>query len=315
MKNILACKLSIYTSVFLLASSCAVEAGNPSDKDKGTVKINITSDSSENTALRLTTSPQLELFVETIQLRGLDVDGNTIVSELETFAREIELYAIEDALLLTEGSVSIGTYETIIFILNDKQPFRYRPDGLNDKPLRFENSDLRAIEITQSFEVTSESSEELTIEFDLENAVQTQSEEFIFQPKVKPHLDRLGVMYEGSLDRDEGKAVCAYLYNAIRPEAQLPPPPPPRMESDQKPKPRPPAFAGLPPKSFAAKEDVIIDSTSNCENAFAKTRVEPDGTFAFTRLKPGTYTFQAFYNDKSSETIAEDVRLEPPTKD
>jgi len=285
----------------LLLTGCVIEAGNPNGIT-GDLKI---SWDGNDTSLGLVDSGSFEIFIDSVILYN-DSDGSNLSTTLKPTHESINILKNETIEFATSSEVTPGTYNNIVIIMKDSNPFKYKPDGSNEKPVRFEDSGSKAIYISGSYVIEEGQEEEIVISLDLSNSLSESGDGFIFKPRAGAQRRKLGVAYSSTVNFDGGEFICAYLYDVIAPPKSRRKP---TRRFKQRPAP-PSGFKASTRPEFSSAEDVIKDETDKCDNAFERRPVV-NNAFEFRHLKPGTYDFRVFKEDGSFEDIESEIRLTP----
>ena len=306
-----------YAIAFLMIfiSRCAVEVGNPVDETSGgTVKVSLVAN--QESSLNLVSSnKRLELHLDYIVLLGTD-GQNSIQAELTPLQSQIDLYQAQAEILVAADTVPIGEYQQLVLVLTEERPLGYYDDDGDELELDFQDSENYAIYINHDVVVTNQDDSLILLDFDLTNSVVTEDGRSIFRPKLRSfHKDRIAD-YAGTLDRNNGIVVCAYRYHDLDDDDERSLSSHGKLTAGRgekfslkKGKRPPPGEQAEHPEEFEHKSDLVLDTNAQCPNAFAKTRVQDDGTYEFARLKSGYYLFRAFYEDSTYTDEAEDIKL------
>ncbi len=283
----------------LLLTGCVIEAGNPNGVT-GDLKISWDGNGS---SLGLVSSGSFEIFIDSVILYN-DADNSNLSMTLKPTHESINILRNETIEFATTSEVIPGTYNNIVIIVKDSNPFKYKPDGSNEKPVRFEDSGSKAIYISGNYEIEEGQSEEIVVSLDLSNSLSESGDGFIFKPRAGAQRRKFGVSYSSTVNFDEGEVVCAYLYDAIAPPKRMG-----RIAKRFKKRLTPPSgFKAFTRPEFSSADDVVKDETKKCDNAFERRPVI-NNSFEFRHLKPGTYDFRVFKEDGSFEDIETGVRL------
>ena len=302
--------------LMMVLSACAVEAGNPIDEaSEGTVKVSLVA--TQEPTLNLTSSgKRLDLFLDYVVLLGTDGD-TTLQAEMTALQTQVDLFSAEEEILLAADSVPVGRYQQVVIVLTADRPFGYYDDDGEKQELEFQDTESYAIYINQDIEVVEGDQSLILLDFDPNASVITLDGRAVFRPRIKSFRKGKMADYSGSLATQGGAVVCAYRYDKLGDDDER------SLRGHERQvnageksfglkkgkRPPPPGEEAEHPEEFEYKSDLVLDATSDCEHAFAKTIVADDGTYVFDRMKSGYYMFRAFYDDGTFTDEAQDVKL------
>lgn len=295
----------------ILLSGCVVEAGNPSSKKpkQGSVSLYF--------AKTLDTSNQnLQLNIDNV-----DVSSSTSTDQASSFSltpdqKEVEIFSLketDDTAVVNSKPANAGVYDQIAIHLSSQKPVSRRDSNGADSPVDTDQIADNTFYLSQSFEIKEGEETQVIIRLDGHRSLVLGDGHVAFHPMGNFFPRNFGQDYEGKAPSAEFNWVCAYAYG-------ISPPPRGGMMRETpigKPNMPPPqhlghfgrAFAALPPKSFATKDEVKKDATSACDNAFVKAEVVGQN-FKLRHLPPGNFSFRFFKSDDSFEDASADVTIE-----
>ena len=298
--------------ISLFFMGCAVEVGNPNtdEQSTGTVKVNIATDEESSFALATTTQRKLEMNIESIQLYGYDADGEDIVADLQVVNSTVNFFDANPQIEVANDQAPPGFYEKIVITLKRDNPFYYFPQGGQEVAVNFENTEHRSFSLDEPFNLETDALEDLLVDLDLQNSLVSDKDRFVFKPHFKAFHKKRMFTHSGKLEKDDGETVCAYHYAPER--RKFAPPPFRNKQPGKKFRHLPPLAEGKRRPVFKTLEEITLDESVPCLNAYAQAEVAADGTFEFPRLRPGSYKLRVFYKNGSFEDIRDHLTFMPP---